>query len=187
MRIKTIKIAPGQAFELTAPGDYVRVRSAAVDLTIENPDAGEILEVSQGDDFQMSPFKSLRISHASGAEQVVKLIVATGKKAGSSQVGGSISVAGQQGPYTQKRVSVTNVNQVVLFANAARRYLLIQNNDLSAVLRVRLDGSAATATAGFRVQPGGVLELPNYAASGAVNAMMETATAAANNVEIAEG
>lgn len=187
MRIKTIKIAAGEAFELTAPGDYVRVRSSAVDLTIENPDSGEVLEVSQGDDFQMSPFKSLRISHASGVEQTVKLIIATGKKAGSSQVGGSIQIAGQQGPFTQGRASVTNANQQIIAAKSDRRYLLIQNNDLSAVLRVTLNGSAATASAGFRVQPGGVLELPNFAASGAVNAIMETATAAAGNVEFVEG
>lgn len=187
MRIRKIKIAPGQAFELTAAGNYVRVRYSAVDLTIENMDkAGEIVELSQGDDVELSSFKNLRISHDSLAEQEVKLLIATNKKAGSSQVSGTISFGA--GGMSQSRATVSNAASVQLLpANTARKYLLIQNNDLSTVMRLTLDGSAAKAGEGFRIEPGASFELATYAAAGAINAIMETATAAADNVEILEG
>lgn len=178
-----------------------------------------------GDDFQFEPFRRLRISHASGAEQTVKLIISKGKKAGSSQVGGSVTVSGsvaldaatlaalesvtvsgavaldaptlaalesvsinnQQGAFTQGRVSLTNVAQTLLAANAVRRAATIQNNDAAQVMRYTLDGSNPSATAGFRLQPGESYDVPAYACTGAIKAIMEAATAAVNNVEFGEG
>lgn len=187
MRLYSLNVATGQAFDLAAFGDYVLVRSSAVDLIIENPESGEKIEVSQGDDFQFDRFSSLRISHSSGADQAIKLIISTGKKAGSAKVGGSVTIAGNVGALAQGRASVTNVNQVIRNANPARKYFMVQNNDPVAVLRVNLAGAAATAAQGFRVQPGGVLELQNYQGSAAIYCIMETATAAAGNVEFLEG
>lgn len=187
MRIRTIKIAPGQAFELTAAGNYVRVRYSAVDLTVENLDVqGEVVELSQGDDVELSEFRNLRISHDSAAEQIVKLLIAKNKKAGSSQVSGVVNFGA--GGMNQGRGSVSNAASVQLLpANPSRKYLLLQNNDLSAVMRVTLDGSAAAAGAGFRIEAGGSFELAAFNASGAINAIMETASAAVDNVEWVEG
>lgn len=186
MRLQTIKIASGQAFDLAATGDYIRVRYSAVDLTIEQPDSGEVIEVSQGDDFEFTPFSRLRISHASGADQTVKLIVSKGKRAGSSQVSGSLSIAG--GAYEQTRKTVSNGAAVeLLAANTARKAGMIQNNDSGAVLRFTLDGSTPTATAGFRLLAGDAFDLPAYAATGAVMGIMETAGSGSNNIEVAEG
>jgi hypothetical protein len=209
MRLVTIKVSPGAAYELAVAGDYVRVRESAVNLIIENTTNSEKIEVSQGDDFEFTPFQNLRISHDDAAEQTIKLIVSKGKKAGSAQVGGSVSLTGAvelgdvtlaaletinignkdavNGAFTQGRVSVTNANQVLIAANANRRYLMLQNNDAAAVLRVTLNGNAATAAQGFRVQAGGVLEVPIFAVTGAINCMMETATETAGNVEFVEG
>lgn len=187
MRLYTLKIAAGEVFELAGVGDYVRVRSSAVDLIIEQPDSNEQIEVSQGDDFQLEPFRRLRISHANGAEQTVKLIISKGKKAGSAQVGGSVNIGNNQGAFTQGRVSLTNVAQTLLAANAARRAATIQNNDAAQVLRYTLDGSNPTATAGFRLQPGESYDVPAYACTGTIKAIMEAATAAVNNVEFSEG
>lgn len=188
MRIINIKVGANQAFDLAASGDYVRVRESAVDLTIENPENGEKIEVSQGDDFEFNTFKSLRISHASVSDQPIKLIISKGKKAGSAQIAGSVSLQGLgAGSFTQSRVSLTNVNQQLLAANSSRKYLLIQNNDSAAIMRVTLNGNAATASQGFRIGAGESLELSTYNATGAVNAIMETTTGATNNVEFAEG
>lgn len=49
MRLYTLKIAPGEVFELAAVGDYVRVRSSAVDLNIEQPDSNEQILVGDGE------------------------------------------------------------------------------------------------------------------------------------------
>jgi len=189
MRLYSINVATGQAFDLAAYGDYVLVRSSAVDLIIENTESGEKIEVSQGDDFQFDLFSSLRISHSSGSDQPVKLVISTGKKAGSAKVGGSVSVStfpANNGAATQNRVSLTNVNQQILAANAGRKYLLIQNNDTSAVMRVRIDGVAATAAEGFKIPAGGTFEFESFNVTGAINCIMETATGAVGNVEFAE-
>lgn len=188
MRLLQLSVPANDGLDIAAQGDYVRVRSSAVDLIIENPDNGEKIEVSQGDDFEFSPFKRLRISHSSGTPQAIKLIISQGKKAGSSQIAGSVSLQGLgAGSFTQSRASLTNVNQQLLAENANRKYLLIQNNDGSAVMRVTLNGSAATASQGFRIAAGDSMELSSYNATGAINAIMETASATANNVEFAEG
>lgn len=191
MKIYTIKIAVGSAYELAADGDYVRVRSSAVDLIIENIASGEKIEVSQGDDFEFTPFKNLRISHASGSEQTVKLIISKGKKAGSAQVGGNISVANlpaPQGAFTQNSIHlVSTLSFQIVAANTARRYLLIQNNDTSAVLRVGLAVSVSS-TIGLRLMPGDCLELNNYVSTNSVNACFETVpTLSTNTVAIVQG
>lgn len=186
MRIYELKIAPGSIFELAAGGDYVRVRTSAVDLTIENPEFSEKIIASAGEAYEFTQFKRLQISHDDLADQTVQLIISKGKKADSSKVGGSITIAGQNGAASQGRVSLTNVNQVIIAANASRKFLLIQNNDSSAFMRVNIAGVAATAAEGFRIAPGASFEFEHFNVTGAINAIMETATAAAGNVEYAE-
>ncbi len=100
---------------------------------------------------------------------------------------GNVAITNTGGAFTQGQASVTNADQAIIAANANRRFLQVQNNDASAVLRVMLDGTAASATKGFRVQPGQTLDIPNFCPTGAIHAFMETATAAANNVEFVTG
>lgn len=102
-------------------------------------------------------------------------------------VNASITLLGQNGSFVDSQFSVTNGNQVIVAANVARRYLLIQNNDGAQTLRVSLDGTAATATKGKRLAPGQSIELQGYVATTAINAMMEAATATANNVDVSVG
>jgi hypothetical protein len=195
MRTIQVKIAAGATEELAVTGDYVRLKLAPYDVTIENTQTSEKVEGSQGDDFQLSPFTGLRVTNLGGVDSVFKLTIATGKKAGSAPgvISGSVAVsnfpAGSalNGAFTQGRVSLTNVNQVIIAANANRRSLIIQNNDAAQVMRVTLNGVAATAAQGFRIPAGDSLDLSDYLSTGAVNAIMEVATAAAGNVEFAEG
>lgn len=190
MKTRKFIIPPGEPFEIAVQGDYVRVKQSAVDLLIENADAGESVEMSEGEDFDFSMFKTLRVSHEDASEQTVKLTISKGKRGGSAKVGGAVSVSNlgaDQGAFSQGRASVTNVNQTIIAANAARRFLMIQNNDVSQTLRVTLSGVAATAAQGFRIGPGDSLDLSGYQSTAAVNAIMEAATGAADNVEFAEG
>lgn len=190
MRTITVNADAGERIEFAASGNYLQVRQSAVDLIIEHPETGERIEVSQGDDFQFEPFKSLYVTNLGATNEVIKLTISKDKKAGSAKVGGSVNVAGSvtlaNGAMTQSRASVTNVNQAILAANTSRRYLLIQNNDAAAVLRVTVNGGAATAAQGFRIGAGDSLELATFAPTGAINCIMETATATAGNVEFVE-
>lgn len=190
MRTRTFIVPVGTPLEVAVQGDYVRVRQSTVTLFIENAENGDKIEVSQGDDFEFGDFKRLRISHNDAAEQTVKLTISKGKKAGSAQVGGSITVANptvHQGAFTQGQTSVSNVVVQLLAANAARRYLMVQNNDASQVLRVVVNGTNPSATVGFRLQPGESLEFTNFCPTAAIKAIMESGTAAAGNVEFVEG
>ena len=191
MRTSSYVLQAGERIEIAASGNYVRVRKSLVELIIENGESNEKVEVSEGDDFEFSPFKNLYITNTGAIADTIKLTIANGKKAGSAKVGGSVALAGSvtlaNGAMAQNRASVTNANQQILTANANRRYLLIQNNDAAAILRVTVNGTAATISQGFRIAAGETFELPVFAANGAINCIMETATAAAGNVEFVEG
>lgn len=97
---------------------------------------------------------------------------------------GSVSVTNNGGAGTQTTASVTNANAILDAANATRRRGTVQNNSTTAVLRLTFDGSNATPTHGFRIQPGGMQELSGYMTTGGIRGCMETADATAGNVEI---
>lgn len=168
-------------------------------------DAGEELQAEK-------PFKVIRLSHDDVAAQNVVVYVSKDVRMGSSKVGGSVALSGAidlsaatlaalentgvtvsgpvslgQGAATQGRATVTNANQQIIPANAARRWLLVQNNDAAAVLRLTVDGSVASATNGFRIQAGDSMEIVDWQPTGAINVFTETAGSGAGNVEFAWG
>lgn len=97
MRTSKYTLEANERIEVTTSGNYVSVRESVTDLIIENPDSGEIIEVSQGDDFQLESFDTLYITNTSAEKISIKLTVSRDKKAGSAKVGGSVSVAGDIG------------------------------------------------------------------------------------------
>lgn len=190
MKSYTIVVPAGVTFELAARGNYVRVKSAPVDCVIVNPDAqgDERVEASQGDDFEFSTFERLSISHASGAAQTFKFLVAKDKKSNSTPVSGATTITALPDTAMGASVtshSVTTASSAVKIAKSTRRYLLIQNNDSSAFIRVQFN-AVATATVGIRIPPGGSLELSSYLPNGSVNAIAESTPSGANNVAILE-
>lgn len=189
LRNKKLVLAPAQEYDFPLHGDSIRVVSASVPIYFKtaNGDLDFYLEQGEKATFEGNDFLTLVIYHLDGADQNV--IISIGKDAdiGSAKFSGSVAITNATaGAFTQGRASVTNVNQAIIAANAARKYLLIQNNDVSQVLRVNLAGVAATAAQGFRVQAGASLELSGFVASAGINAIMEAATAAAENVEFTE-
>lgn len=194
MRQITLKINAGEVAEIAQDGNYVRIRSALVTLRIENPDASEVIEADQGDDFQFSNFQRLRISHEDAAEQTIKLIVSKNKKAGSSQVGGSVTIAGSvpvsnlpanQGAFTNTAKTVTNASASLVAANAARRYLEIQNKDAAGSIFVNVAGAAATTANGRKIGPGESWALSVYMPTGEVFAIGDAGSNA--NIVVIEG
>lgn len=187
MRPYVQKIAAGAREDYPVKGDYIRLKTASVPVTFEGRDSGFKVTLEQGDSVRLKEFQAVIVSHGDAAEQTVTFYVGNGESLDSSQVGGSVQISNVNGSFTQPQASVTNAVSTLLAANAARRYLLIQNNDASAVLRVTVDGSAPSATKGFRIAAGDSLEIHSYSPTGAIKGFMETATGTANNVEIAEG
>lgn len=129
-------------------------------------------------------FTSIELT--SGTNQTIKVAIAHGE-GGYDRTTGSVSLLNQQGAFTHSQSSVTNADSMVKAANLIRRYLLVQNNSLTAVARVKTDGNAASATSGIRLQPGQSYEPQGYVPTGAIHVFMETADATANNIEVIEG
>lgn len=190
MRPLTLKIPAGEVVEVGAVGDYIRIKSALVEITAEAPDNNERAEMEQGDDVVFSPFQRLRFSHADVAEQTVRVYVGKGTRAGSSKIGGSITASvsnlpAQQGAMTQAAATVTNASGQLLAAKANRRVLIVQNNDATGNIFVNLTGVAATVANGIKIAPGGSLILDVYAPSAAITAIGDIASNA--NVIVIEG
>lgn len=191
-------LTAGQTVKYTDLGNFLRVMSATANLTVRTYQNGRVLTESVGvgagyaEEFG-DTFNEVEVYSATA--QTIQLVIRNGSKVYfDAPPTGNVAVAGQvhtiqdnvNGAFTQSRASVSNTNTQILAANANRRYLLIQNNDTSAYMRVSLNGSAATVTTGFRIAAGGTLEVPNYAVTGAINVIMETASAVSNNVEFVE-
>lgn len=191
MREYRLSIAPGQTEEIAVEGQYFRIHDASVLVTVEtrpsDRKSAAIVTLSEGNDVKTAPFKALRIRHDNGAVQVIVLYVSDIGEIRSSAIAGTVTIDNVNGGFSQGRDNVTNVAETIIAANANRRYLGIQNNDAAQVLRITLDGDVPTATAGFRIQPGEFFEVPGFCCTGAVQAIMEGATATANNVEWVEG
>lgn len=80
--------------------------------------------------------------------------------------------------------TVTNVSAVLLAANAARQYMLIQNKDAIGALYLSF-GKAATAANGVRIIPGGYFELVGTQCTQEIHAIGDIASNA--NVVTVEG
>lgn len=188
-----LTLTAGQSVKYTDLGNFLRVMSAAAALTVRTFKNGQVLTESVGvgagyaEEFS-DYFNEVEIYSAT--EQTIQLVIRNGSKVYfDAPPTGNVNIQNlpaAQGAFTQSRATVTNANQQILAAKANRRYLLIQNNDTLQALRVTLNGVAASATSGFRVEAGATLEVPNYAVTGAINVMMEAASTISNNVEFVE-
>lgn len=186
-----LTLIAGEAVEFQEESDFFRIFDAAQpDLSIifyyDGKEVARAENVGEGysEKFEIGRFNKVRVESAAGGS--THFVARLGNTVGYDKAPtGDVAVVG--GLFTQTRASVTNVAQLLSAGNGSRKYLLIQNNDASAVLRLTVDGSAPGAGAGFRIEPGDLFELPFYCATGEINAIMETATAAADNVEICEG
>jgi hypothetical protein len=98
---------------------------------------------------------------------------------------GNVAITNTAGPFTHNVHNVTNVSGQLRVANQSRRYLLIQNNDASGDIFVRLDGAAATTSNAVKIPAGGSYELQGFVPNGAIYAIGSIASN--TNVQTVEG
>lgn len=186
-----VTLAAGVAVDFQEASDFFRMlegaqADASVIFYYQGREVSRAENIGEGysERFTTGAFDKWRIQSTAGG--VFEFVTRLGNEVGYDKAPtGDITLG--QGAFAQGRASVTNANQVIIAANASRRFLMIQNNDASAFMRVTLSGAAATAAQGFRLAAGDSLDLSGYQCTAAINVMMETATAAADNVEWAEG
>lgn len=187
MREFTLSIPAGEEVDLFAPGDYIRIKSAAVPVVVENRDAGDKVELSDGDDARLNRFNHLALSHASASVHVVKVMIGAGTSVGSARIGGSIAVSSLTpsrftGSNTQK--TVTTASALLVAANANRAYLLIQNKDATGNIWIAFNASATPAN-GVKLGPGQSYELNCNIPTAVVYAIGDVASN--SNVVVVEG
>jgi hypothetical protein len=193
LRERVITIKTGDTFDQALQGNVLRVTAGNVPLRVQSRDGQLDFSLNSGERAEFpSQNLGLILSHTSGADQTFTIQVGKGVNVASALVSGTVTITSGSvavsnyptaGAFSQSRDTVTNVSKAIIGARAARKYLLIQNNDQSSVVRLNLVGANATAVSGFRLQPGESLEISGICPSQAIYAMMETATSQSNNIE----
>lgn len=197
-----IIIAAGETLEFRDVGDFFRILKSSIVLDVHYFRNGALIVDAEGvsagywEKFA-EPYDQIKIVNRTAGPDTISIVSRLGNSVGYDMPPvGNVAVTNiphvitdnsVNGAFSHAQASVTNADNTILAASASRRYVLIQNNSAAAVLRVVLDGTAASATKGVRVQPGASLELPFWAATNAIRACMEIADATANNVEIVTG
>lgn len=171
-----VTINAGQTLEYYDPGDFFRLMEAANPVTVEffyqGAEVSEAAAVVGGyaEEFRTGSFDRIRITSAT--TQAISFVARLGANVRYDKAPtGNVAVTNTAGAFVQSQKTVTSASAQVLAANAARRYLLIQNNDASGVIYVTLNGVAATTTNGIKIDAGGSLELQGYVPTGAINAI----------------
>lgn len=178
--------AGAEVFSALAIGRGVKVRPAGGfdELVFKNPAGASVaLEVfiTSGDvDVQISTGISVTVDNDVANPVPVDI-------QGATITAGEVSLTGatHRGAFTNTQKTVTNADGQLLAANAARRYLLIQNKDASAQVWVKFGAGAATTANGVLIAPGGSYELQGYVSSDEVRAIGDVASNA--NVVTVEG
>lgn len=183
-------LSAGETLRAHSPGDFLRLMTAAADVTVtfyrrgvevaraEGVRAGYAERIAEG-------FDAITIYSASA--QTVGAMVRLGGEVRYDRFEGNVDINNRQGAYTNSRATVLSSGvSTLLAADANRRYVLVQNNDTSVSLRLTMDGADPTTAQGVRIPPGGYWESPAmYAPTGAIKAIAESGAGVA--VEVVKG
>lgn len=189
MRTTSLTFTPGQNIVINTLGEFFHLLETTSGLDIEFMQNGSVVSKAQNMEFGffVKPKGGYTaLSLTSALAQTIKLALGQGD-GGYNRTTGSVQIIGQQGVLAQSNVQLTNANKAIIAARAAGKYTMVQNNDPVAVMRVTVDGVAASPTRGFRLQPGQPLDFSTFNPTGEINACMETATATLANCEFASG
>jgi hypothetical protein len=187
--MNTLTLTAGQLVRFETAGDFFRLMSAAYALDVRFYRRGAEIAASEqvsggyaekfGESFDA-------VTLVSASTQAVQFVARLGNQVSyDTPPNGNVTVTNTGGAFTQASATVTNASGTLLAANAARRYLLIQNNDASGDIFVRLDGTAATLATGVKIPAGGSYELQGYVPVGEVTAIGSIASNA--NIVTVEG
>lgn len=171
-----VTLTAGQTVEFYEPGDFLRLLKADSPVKIEFYRNGAEISEADGvttgyaEKLRTGDFDRIRITSATA--QTISFVTRMGTDVFfDAPPTGSVTVQNVNGAFTQAPATVTSASAQLLAAKATRRYLLIQNNDSSGDVFVRLDGAAATLTNGIKIPAGASYEISNFVPTGAIMAI----------------
>ena len=195
MQTYTQTFAGAQTWTLNIPGKYFTTLACSNAINVrffkggKQLDLGQItgllagLEVTLGNiSDTVAAFDRVEVD-VTGADTVTVGIGNGQARYNRSQ--GSVAITNVSGAMTNVQATVTSASATLKAANANRRYLLIQNNDATGDIFVRLDGTAATLTTGVKSPAGGSYELQGFVPTGLITAIGSIASNA--NIVVVEG
>lgn len=183
-------INAGQSLEFTEQNDFFRLLFAQSVVNLEFYRAGaeisEVFEVGAGY-AERVPEGFDKIVVVSAVTQTIQFVTRNGgaEVRYDTPPQGLVTIANTGGAFTHQVSTVTTTSAQLRAANAARRYLLVQNNDSSGEIFLRLDGATATAANGIKLSAGQALELSAFVPTGAITAIGSLASNP--NVIVVEG
>lgn len=162
-------------------GSFVRVLTSTGPINVKVYRNGSLLsdvaDVGAGFWRKGQDFDTVKIEDASGASNTVEVMIDTAevgydRTAGVVQISGAVMVEAHSttnAPFNLPNL-VAGTATTVLGPNANRRGMIVQNNDATAVLWMRLDGNAAAIGQGIKILPGEYWESPpTWASSAEIN------------------
>lgn len=185
----TINMTAGQRLEFFERGDFFRLMAATNVVTVQYYRNGAELDtaanVGAGYAERFTETNFDRFAITSATTQTIQIAARLGNEVFyDTPPVGNVAITNVNGAFNHLDHTVTNTSAQLRAANTARRYLLIQNNDATGTISVRLDGATATMTNGILIPAGGSYELQGFVPTGAIVAIGSIASNA--NVETVE-
>lgn len=163
-------LAAGAVMVLAVSGTQFVVTAATGALSVDLDTGSEFRGLLAGQGYKGAPFGQLVITNTSGAQNDGYIVVSDDDYI-DRRITGAVTFAPLGADFANAQKTVTNASGQLLAANAARKYLLIQNNGSGDVF-VRLDGGVATSATGVKLLAGGgSLELSTVVPSAAITAI----------------
>lgn len=186
----TTTMSAGQRLEFFGEGDFLRLMAATASVDVSyyynGAEIAEANGVGAGYAERFTNRKFDRVAITSATAQTVQIATRNGNEVFyDTPPVGNVAITNVNGAFTNTQKTVTNVSSTMDTASASRRYLLIQNNDATGDIYVRLDGSAATTLTGVKIPAGGSYELTGFVPTGAITAIGSIASNA--NIVMVEG
>lgn len=189
---QVLGLTGSQPVEFNEPGDFFRIMDAQYSMLVvafyragREVARAEWVGKGYAEKFDQ-PFD--RVVITSVASQTVSFVSRLGNEVRyDTPPSGDVNViaaAPTRATGANSQKTVTNASAQLVAANAARSYLLIQNNDATGIVYVAF-GAAATTANGIKIPPGGSYELNCNILTAAVNAIGSIASNA--NVVVVEG
>lgn len=168
-------------WKLAVPGAYFTVLSCSNAVNVRLYRAGQLLDLGSINGLlaglEVLPKRDENLGYAfdyvevdASAADTIKVGIGNGE-ARYNRSQGNVAITNVSGAFTQSTKTVTNISASMIAANAARRYLLIQNKSASGDIYLNLAGAAATVADGVKIAAGASYELQGYLPTGAIFAI----------------
>lgn len=187
----TTTMTAGQRLEFYERGDFFRLMAATETVVINYYRNGALVAEAENvgagyaERFINDGFD--RVAITSQTAQTIQIAMRLGNEVFyDTPPVGNVAITNVRGAFTNAQATVTNSTTTIKGANPSRNYLLIQNNDATGDIYVRLDSSGATVgTHGVKIPAGGSYELTGYVPTGSITAIGSIASNP--NVVVVEG